>query len=283
MSYLEWHELLVLRKVCTVLNRASRERILWRNIIASSPSRFTLTKRIHVCSSQELEDAFLRVQRAQQKWVNPRSITPQVQPKSGLGSIRFFPMEYALLPGGRWLLKLEWHGPFTLFYADLSSRETNTTWRTLIHIPSELNSTSFVYYTSMPRLLDVDQSSEYLAFTFLTLTTMHGKEIKAIPPTRFDVWRCTSEFDREGCEIGLHASLVSSFQERYAKVHFFKASLKGDVVTYEVIYYDYFLVVVVDWKLANGQIEKVPRVVLSQRFYDGEQVSPTQTIHAYFL
>ncbi|PPR01273.1 hypothetical protein CVT24_006036 [Panaeolus cyanescens] len=270
MSYLEWHELLVLRKVCTGLNRASRERVLWRNLITSSPSRFTLTKRIQRCSSQELEDAFLRVQRAQHNWTNPRFITPHVRPRPGLGNIHSCRNNYVLLPGGRWLLKLEWQRTFTVFYADLNSGETNT-WRTLIHLQSETNPASFLYRTRMSQLLDIDQSSECLAFNFLTLTDMPGEETKEFLPTRFDVWRCTSEYDTDDCEIGLQASLLSSFQETHAELNSFKASLTGDFVTYEVIYDSYFRQVVVDWKLANGQIERLPRYVFPQQYEDDEQ------------
>ncbi|PPR04787.1 hypothetical protein CVT24_007103 [Panaeolus cyanescens] len=117
MLYLDWHEIIQLRQTSRKLDLATRERALWHTLVKNSSSRFLLRKRIQVCSSQELEDAFLGIHKAERRWVQHG--TPQRIRELGKLEDAADTNNFKILPGGRWLLRLD--KTEELLYTDLDS------------------------------------------------------------------------------------------------------------------------------------------------------------------
>ncbi|PPR06234.1 hypothetical protein CVT24_000625 [Panaeolus cyanescens] len=268
MALLEWHELLRIRQVCARLDLVTRERVLWYNLIQSSPARFTLTKRTHVCSSQELEDAFIRTQKRSYRWTHPNPISPPRTQRVDLQSV--YHGNAKLLPGGRWLLKFEHNS--ALMYTDMNAvtGSGKHEWRTLVapHPKADRDLVRGMAWAAMEDLLDIDGDAEYLAFNILIAVPMRWEtRNEGVPATQFNIWRCASDFDDNGYEIGLCASLLSSFEERQLDVHFSKISLRGDFIAYTSRIFRLHELVVVDWKLANGHTKTLSRY-LFPKIYD---------------
>ncbi|KAF9046710.1 hypothetical protein BJ165DRAFT_1611093 [Panaeolus papilionaceus] len=250
MAYLEWHELIKLRQVSSGLQLATHQRVLWYNLIRSSPSRYMLKKRIQVCSSQELEEAFLGMQQANRRWVHPQAATPQrVEQMVGLGDVWSF--NYKILPGGRWLIKLD--ATFELLYTDLDSPGP-TVWCSLV--PPSISADGYLIpWTPLHMLFDLNSNEEYLSFTFVTTTSTPTK-IPGIGVMNFNVWRCVSDFHEDGREIGLKALKVSAFGEQNLSLDPEMICTRGDYVAY--LDGKSRCPVVVNWKLANGHAINPP-------------------------
>ncbi|KAF9036880.1 hypothetical protein BJ165DRAFT_616767 [Panaeolus papilionaceus] len=255
MQYLEWHELLKLRQVSSVLNVATRERALWHACIRSSPSRFALRKHIKSCSSQELEDTFLRVQKVDRRWVNPeQGPPPHVRQLDGLGWLH--PHNCMMLPGGRWLLRLE--DNTELVYADLSS--VNLQWRTLVAPDPKFNRPWVLPWSKIDHIVDINANAECLTFNVVITTPLHWNVDVGPMPTRFDIWHCTPEFGERGDEVGLAATLLSTFEELGITVHKATVALRGDFIACGFMYGSY-RIIVTNWKEASGRGNSFPHFV----------------------
>lgn len=220
----------------------------------SSPSRYTLHKRVQVCSSQDLEDTFLRVQKANRRWVNLQ--TPQrVEKVLGLGEISWY--DHQLLPGGRWLLKLE--PSAELRYTDLDS--PIRVWHSLIP-PSFENNESRPWFP-LPPLLDHDIHAETHTFTLATITPAEEPGPSGL---KFVIWRCSSDFDDYGHEIGWKAFKLSTFVEHGLNIYPKKLCIRGDFIAY--INGNDDRPVVVDWHLANGYTGNPPRYCFANQYPD---------------
>ncbi|KAF9046699.1 hypothetical protein BJ165DRAFT_1527769 [Panaeolus papilionaceus] len=263
ISYLDWNEVLVLRQVCTSLKLATHQRVVWYNLIRSSPdSRYFLKKKMQMCSSQELEEAFIKMHSANRGWATPGA--PRLIEKiSGLGPVSWH--NYEILPGGRWLIKLE--ATYELLYTDLDSPER--VWCSLI--PSSLRYTSSTpgspSWTPLRSILDHDLDADRLTFTIALIAPIEGP---GDSPMKFDIWRCTSDFDEDGNEIGLQALKLSTFVDQDLDFDADKVCMRDDFVAY--INIDDHRPVVIDWNLANGHLDNPPRLCFPDTYHDIEDL-----------
>ncbi|KAF9046715.1 hypothetical protein BJ165DRAFT_1473746 [Panaeolus papilionaceus] len=254
---LTWRDLLSLRQVSTGMCSATYQRVLWHNLIKCSPSRFMLSRCIQKCLSQELEDAFLGLQRANRRWTNPG--TPRRFEKIyGLGNVWSY--NYKILPGGRWLIKLEVTAE--LLYTDLNSPRP-ATWYTLI--PASIRrGHRFLPWTPLRMVFDHESDAEYLCFTIAIMGPGIVEVTDKVPVT-FNIWRCTNDFDENGREIGLNAIKVSEFGEEDLEVIGTQVCMRGDFFAY--INTETRRPVVVDWKLANGHTKNPPSFRFTRRYF----------------
>ncbi|KAF9046708.1 hypothetical protein BJ165DRAFT_1527776 [Panaeolus papilionaceus] len=259
MAYLEWHELLKLRQVSSGLKVATHQRVLWHDLIRSSPSRYMLKKRIQVCSSQELEDAFLGMQQANRRWVNPG--TPQrLEKMLGLGDVQTY--NYKILPGGRWLIKLK--ATLELLYTDLNTPGP-AVWRSLIPPSLDDYGRHVFPWTPLNEVFDIDSNAEHLVFNVAIINPMPG-ELRRTIAMKFNIWRCATDFDETGHECGLKAFITSTFREQNLGLKGEQVCLRGDYITYLDSKTKW--PVVVDWKSANGHPSNPPSFYFRKQYFN---------------
>ncbi|KAF9046697.1 hypothetical protein BJ165DRAFT_1185636 [Panaeolus papilionaceus] len=263
ISYLDWNEVLVLRQVCTSLKLATHQRVVWYNLIRSSPdSRYFLKKKMQMCSSQELEEAFIKMHSANRGWATPGA--PRLIEKiSGLGPVSWH--NYEILPEGRWLIKLE--ASYELLYTDLDSPER--VWCSLI--PSTVSNPSITpsspQWIPLRTILDYNSDVDHLTFTVAIIAPIEGP---GDSPIKFDIWRCSTDFDEDGNEIGLQALRLSTFVDQDLYFDSDNICMRGDFVAY--INCDDHRPVVIDWHLANGYLDNPPRLCFNDTYRDIEDL-----------